>query len=85
MPFFHGVGGTGAVPFLQGVGGTGAVPLAINTEPSPCAVTTVFKPIAPAKTNMAMSTAVEMRDIVPPRGNLKAHSIHYHGKVKYRL
>ena len=68
MPFFHGVGGTGAVPFLHGVGGTGAVPLAINTDPSPCVVTIVFKPIAPAKTSIARSTAVEMRDMVlPPR------------------
>jgi hypothetical protein len=66
-PFFHGVGGTGAEPFLQGVGGTGAEPLAINTEPSPCVLTTVFRPIAPARTSIARSTTVEMRDIVPPR------------------
>ena len=64
---FHGVGGTGADPFFHGVGGTGADPLAIITELSPWVVTSVFKPIAPAKTNIAMSTTVEMRDIVPPR------------------
>jgi hypothetical protein len=63
-PFFHGVGGTGAEPFLHGVGGTGAEPLAIITELSPCVVTAVFRPIAPAKTIIAMSTTVEMRDIV---------------------
>jgi hypothetical protein len=62
---FHGVGGTGAVPF-HGVGGTGAVPLAIITELSPCLATTVLRPIAPAKTSIASSIAVEMRDIVPP-------------------
>jgi hypothetical protein len=48
-------------------------------------VTTVFKPIAPANTNMAKSTAVEMLDIEPPRVTLGAHSIHYHDKVKYGL
>src|SRR6202011_3577223 len=78
VPFFQGVGGIGAVPFFQGVGGIGAVPLAINTEESPWVVTTVFKPIAPVKTSMARTIAVEIRDIVPPGEMVpRAHSIHY--------
>jgi len=83
---YQGVGGTGAEPF-HGVGGTGADPLAIITEPSPCVVATVFRPIAPAKTSMAASTTVEMRDIVPPRRGKtpRRHSIHYVGKVKCLL
>jgi hypothetical protein len=86
-PFFQGVGGTGAEPFFHGVGGTGADPLAINTEPSPWVVAAVFRPIAPAKTSMAASTTVEIRDIVPPRRGKtpRRHSIHYVGKVKYLL
>jgi len=68
VPFFQGVGGTGAVPFFQGVGGTGAVPLAINTEESPWVVTTVLSPIAPVKTSNARTIADEIRDIVPPGG-----------------
>jgi len=36
------------------------------TEPSLCAATAVFKPIAPAKTSMARNTTASLRDIVPP-------------------
>jgi hypothetical protein len=67
VPFFHGVGGTGAVPFFHGVGGTGAVPFAIITAPSAWLVTMVLKPIAPVKISMTKSTTVSFRDIVPPR------------------
>jgi hypothetical protein len=72
VPFLEiigGSGGIGAVPFLEiigGSGGIGAVPLAINTEESPWAVTTVFRPIAPVKMSMARTIADEIRDIVPP-------------------
>jgi hypothetical protein len=66
VPFFQGVGGSGAVPFFQGVGGNGAVPFAIITEPSLCAATAVFRPIAPTKTSMARNTTASLRDIVPP-------------------
>jgi hypothetical protein len=54
------------VPFFQGVGGGGAVPFAIMTEPSLCAATAVFRPIAPTKTSMDRDTTASMRDIVPP-------------------
>ena len=78
MPFFHGVGGTGAVPFFHGVGGTGAVPLAIITEESPWLATTVLMPIAPARTSIARNAAFNVRDIVPPGvDNPRAHSILY--------
>jgi hypothetical protein len=63
VPFLYGVGGAGAVPFLYGVGGAGAVPFAIITVPSPCAVTMVFRPIAPTKTSMARNTTTSFLDI----------------------
>jgi hypothetical protein len=66
VPFFQGVGGSGAVPFFHGVGGNGAVPFAIRMEPSLCAATAVFKPIAPTKISMARDTTASLRDIVPP-------------------
>jgi hypothetical protein len=69
LPFFHGVGGTGALPFFQGVGGTGALPFAMITAPLSCAVTTVFRLIAPTKIIMARSTTVSLRDITYLRGN----------------
>jgi hypothetical protein len=56
-------GGTGAEPFHPGGGGTGAEPLAIITAPSLCDATTVFRPIAPARTSMARRTDVSLRDI----------------------
>jgi hypothetical protein len=46
-----------------GVGGGGAQPFAIITVPSPCAVTMVFKPIAPAKMSMARDTIASFLDI----------------------
>jgi hypothetical protein len=56
--------GTGSDPFrATGGSGTGSDPLAIITAPSLCAITTVFRPIAPARTNMARSSAVSLRDI----------------------
>jgi hypothetical protein len=64
MPFFQGLGGTG-IPFFQGLGGTG-IPLAIITGPSPWAVTTIFRPIAPTRTNITNKTTVSNLDIVPP-------------------
>src|SRR5882757_6985297 len=63
-PFFHGVGGTGAPPFFHGVGGTGAPPFAMITAPLSCAVTTVFRLMAPTKINMARRITVSLRDIV---------------------
>lgn len=83
-PFFHGTGGTGAPPFFHGTGGTGAPPLAIITAPSLCAITTVFKPIAPTKTNMARSRIVSLRDIECLRGIVKPrwHSISNYINVK---
>lgn len=75
-PFFQGVGGTGPPPFFHGVGGTGPPPFAIMTEPSPWVTTTVFKLIAPTKTNMAKNTTVSLRDIMPPREiKSRGHSI----------
>jgi hypothetical protein len=65
-PFFHGVIGTGEAPFFHGVIGTGEAPFAIITEPSLCDATTVFKPIAPAKTSMARNTTASFLDILPP-------------------
>ena len=49
-----------------GVGGGGAQPFAIITVPSPCAVTMVFKPIAPAKMSIARDTTASFLDIKPP-------------------
>jgi len=68
LPFFHGVGGTGALPFFQGVGGTGALPFAMITAPLSCAVTTVFRPIAPTKIIRTRRTTVSLRDIRYLRG-----------------
>jgi hypothetical protein len=48
---------------LYGVGGAGADPAAMITGPSPCAVTMVFKPIAPTNTNMARNTTASFLDI----------------------
>jgi hypothetical protein len=48
---------------LYGVGGAGAPPFAIITVPSPCAVTMVFNPIAPAKMSMARDTTASFLDI----------------------
>src|SRR5205814_3049207 len=68
LPFFHGVGGTGALPFFHGVGGTGALPFAMITAPLSCAVTTVFRLMAPTKINMARRITVSLRDIECLRG-----------------
>ena len=65
-PIFQGDGGGGAPPIFQGDGGGGAPPMdAVNVDPSLCAATTVLRPIAPTKMNMAESRA-SLRDIVPP-------------------
>jgi hypothetical protein len=56
--------GAGELPFLYGVIGAGDEPLAIIDEPSPCAVTTVFKPIAPTKMSMARETTASFLDII---------------------
>ena len=53
----------------QGVGGAGDAPFAITNEPSPCVVTTVFKPIAPTKTSMARKTTASFLDMLPPGMN----------------
>ena len=58
--------GAGELPFLYGVIGAGEEPLAMIKEPSPCAVTTVFKPIAPTKTSMARKTTASFLDMLPP-------------------
>lgn len=83
-PFFHGVGGTGAPPFFHGVGGTGAPPLAIITAPLSCAVTTVFRLIAPTKISMARRTTVSLRDIAYLRGirTTRRYSIYKYTNVK---
>jgi hypothetical protein len=65
-PFLYGVIGTGEAPFLYGVIGTGEAPFAMITEPSLCAATTVFRPIAPAKMSMARNTTASFLDILPP-------------------
>jgi hypothetical protein len=62
-PFRYEGGGTGAEPFHPDGGGTGAEPLAIITAPSLCDATTVFRPIAPARTSMARRSDVSLRDI----------------------
>jgi hypothetical protein len=84
LPFFHGVGGTGALPFFQGVGGTGALPFAMITAPLSCAVTTVFRLIAPTKIIMARSTTVSLRDIRDLRGirTTRRYSIYKYTNVK---
>lgn len=86
-PFRYGVIGTGDAPFRYGVIGTGDAPLAITTEPSPCPITTVFKPIAPTKTNMVRSTiAASFLDILPPGMEYtRRHSIPYYRDVKELL
>jgi hypothetical protein len=56
--------GAGELPFLYGVIGAGDEPLAIIKEPSPCAVTTVFRPIAPTKMSMARDTTASFLDII---------------------
>ena len=45
-------------------------------EPSPCVVTTVFKPIAATKTSMARNTTTSFLDMLPPGMNdTRRHSI----------
>jgi hypothetical protein len=83
VPFLYGVGGAGAVPFIYGVGGAGAVPFAMITELSPCAVTMVFKPIAPTSTTMTRSTTASFLDILPPgMENTRRQCIPYYRDVK---
>lgn len=64
MLFFQGLGGTGML-FFQGLGGTGML-FAVITGPSPWAVTTIFSPIAPTRTNITNKTTASNLDIVPP-------------------
>jgi hypothetical protein len=65
--FFQGIVGNGAPPFfLNGIVGRGAPPFAMITVPSLWPATTVFRPIAPARTSMARNTTASFRDIVPP-------------------
>ena len=63
VPFLYGPIGTGDAPFLYGPIGTGDAPLAIITEPSLCAITTVFKLMAPTKISMARNTTTSFLDI----------------------
>src|SRR5579859_997612 len=83
-PFLYGVMGAGPAPFLYGVIGAGPAPLAMIAEPSPCAITTVFKPIAPTNTNMVRNTiAASFLDIMPPEMEYtRRHSIPYYRDVK---
>jgi len=70
--------GTGDAPFLAGGSmGTGDAPFAIISEPLPCAITTVFKPIAPVSTSMTRTTNTSFLDIRALRGykNTQRHSI----------
>jgi hypothetical protein len=78
-PFLQGAG-AGSGPFLQGAGagsgpflntGTGAAPFAIMNEPSPCAVTTVFRPMAPTSTSIGSNRTTSLRDIEYPPGKEK--------------
>lgn len=62
----YGVIGNGDEPFLYGVIGNGEEPFAIIEPPSPCAVTTVFKPIAPTNTSMVRNMTTSFLDILPP-------------------
>jgi hypothetical protein len=83
-PIFQGDGGGGAPPIFQGDGGGGAPPMdAVNVDPSLCAATTVFRPIAPTRINMAASRA-SLRDIMCPPGKGKPgrHSNLYRLEVK---
>jgi len=83
LPAFHGVGGAGALPAFHGVGGAGADPAAIITEPSACAVTNVFRPIAPTKTTITSKTTASFLDILPPgMENTRRHSIPNYRDVK---
>ena len=64
-PFLHGAG-AGSGPFLNT--GIGAAPFAMMNEPSPCAATAVFRPIAPTRTSIGSNRTKSLRDIaVPPR------------------
>src|SRR5260370_28844411 len=84
LPFFQGVIGAGALPFLHGVIGAGAEPFAVIKLPSPCAITTVFKPIAPTKTSMARNTTASFLDILPPgMTDTRRHCIPNYRDVKY--
>jgi hypothetical protein len=79
----YGVIGNGDEPFLYGVIGNGDEPFAIINEPSPCAVTTVFKPIAPTKTSMARNTTTSFLDMLPPgMKDTQRHSIPNYRDVK---
>jgi hypothetical protein len=69
LPFFQGVTGAGELPFLHGVTGAGEEPFAIIMLPSLCAITTVFKPIAPTKTSMARNRTTSFLDMLPPGMN----------------
>src|SRR5258708_31387586 len=66
--FFGGRGETAPPPFLYERGGNGPPPFAIITVLSLCPATMVFRPIAPANTSMARSSAVSLRDIRCLRG-----------------
>ena len=78
LPARYGVGGAGALPALYGVGGAGAEPAAIIMEPSACAVTNVFRPIAPTNTSMTSNTTTSFLDILPPGiEDTRRHSIPY--------
>jgi hypothetical protein len=82
-PFLYGVGGAGELPFLHGVGGAGDEPFAIIMELLPCAITMVFKPIAPTNTIMTRSTTASFLDIMPPgMENTRRQSIPYCRDVK---
>src|SRR5216683_1165223 len=65
----YGFGGNGPPPFRYGFGGNGPPPFAIITVLSLCPATMVFRPIAPANTSMARSSAVSLRDIRCLRGD----------------
>jgi hypothetical protein len=66
LPFLYGVIGAGELPFLYGVIGAGEEPFAIINEPSLCAITAVFRPIAPVKTSMTRNTTTSFLDMLPP-------------------
>ena len=85
-PIFQGDGGGGAPPIFQGDGGGGAPPMdAVNVVPSLCAATTVFRPIAATRINIAARKA-SLRDMVPPRARkTRSHSILYGTEVKHPL
>jgi hypothetical protein len=75
-PFRPSGGGIGAEPFRPSGGGIGAEPFAATMAPLLCAITTVFRPIAPVKTNIARSSAVSLCDMSASQGSTTPETLY---------